>query len=168
MLLDLASILHTPGGVVPFDFSMDFSQLEFGGVCLAQEPVSITGQVKNEAGVLLLSGEMNTTLHCVCDRCAVPFLRDLCQPVRAVLAASLSHEENEDGWTFLLQDQKADLDEIFHTAFVLNMDSKMLCSPDCRGLCPTCGKNLNDGPCGCRKEPDPRLAVLGQLLKDKE
>ena len=38
---------------------------------------------------------------------------------------------------------------------------------DCKGLCSTCGKNLNLGPCGCRKQIDPRFAVLEQLL-DKE
>ena len=48
-----------------------------------------------------------------------------------------------------------------------NMDSKLLCRPDCKGICPRCGKNLNEGACSCRPEIDPRLAVLGQLLKDK-
>ena len=61
----------------------------------------------------------------------------------------------------------AELDEILTTAFVLNMDSKLLCKPDCKGLCFRCGKNLNEGDCDCRPETDPRLAVLGQLLKDK-
>ena len=168
MLLKLASIIHTPGGIVPFSFSMDFSQSEFGGAYPAQEPVLVSGQVRNEAGVLLLSAEMKTTLHCVCDRCATPFLRDYTQKVSAVLVTELCHEENEDDWTFLLQGESADLDDIMNTAFVLNLDSKMLCSPDCKGLCPRCGKNLNEGPCGCKKELDPRLAVLGQLLKDKE
>ncbi|MFR3289705.1 MAG: YceD family protein [Lachnospiraceae bacterium] len=35
---------------------------------------------------------------------------------------------------------------------------------DCRGVCPECGKDLNEGPCSCRKKADPRLAVLEQLL----
>ena len=56
---------------------------------------------------------------------------------------------------------------IITTAFVLNMVSKFLCSSNCKGLCASCGKNVNEGPCDCKPEPDPRLAVLGQLLKDK-
>ena len=48
--------------------------------------------------------------------------------------------------------------------FILDMDMKFLCREDCKGLCSTCGKNLNLGPCGCRKEIDPRFAVLEQLL----
>ena len=33
-----------------------------------------------------------------------------------------------------------------------------------QGVCPECGQNRNEGPCSCRKKPDPRLAVLEQLL----
>lgn len=168
MLLNLASIIHEPGGVVPFSFSMDFSDVELGGIYPASEPVSIEGQVKNEAGVLLLSAVLRTNLHCVCDRCCTAYIAEYSENVQAVLVQELAHQENEDDWTFLLQGTDADLEDIMNTAFILNLDSKMLCSPDCKGLCGTCGKNLNEGSCDCKKELDPRLAVLAQLLKDKE
>jgi uncharacterized protein len=48
--------------------------------------------------------------------------------------------------------------------FVLNMDSRLICSEDCKGVCPRCGKDLNQGSCSCEKEVDPRLAALKQLL----
>ncbi len=168
MLLNLAPIIHEPGGIVPFSFSMDFSTMDFGGDFPAREPVVISGQVKNEAGVLLLSAVMETVLHPICARCAQEFTRDYRQQVSAILVQELAHQENEDDWTFLLQGGNADLEDIMNTAFVLNLDSKMLCSPQCKGLCGTCGRNLNEGPCDCKKELDPRLAVLQQLLKDKE
>ena len=168
MLLDLGKIIAQPGGVVPFSAEMDFSQMQFGGSCPASEPVKAEGNVRNEAGVLVLTAAVDTTLHCVCDRCATVFSRPFHQDVEAVLVRELMHEENEDDWTFLLQGDMVDLEEIITTAFVLNMESKFLCRPDCKGLCAVCGKNLNDGPCDCMPEPDPRLAVLGQLLKDKE
>jgi uncharacterized protein len=60
------------------------------------------------------------------------------------------------------------LDEVLTTLFILDMDTKFLCREDCAGLCPQCGKNLNDGPCGCKKPRDPRMAVLEQLLDDKD
>ena len=116
----------------------------------------------------VLEAVISTNLHAVCDRCAAPFERRVSWPVHAVLTRSLEREDEADEWTFLLQEgDMADLDEILTTAFVLNMDSKLLCRPDCKGICPRCGKNLNEGACSCRPEIDPRLAVLGQLLKDK-
>ena len=167
MRLDLGTIIHQPGGVVPFSMVSDFSDMEFGGSFPASDPVRAKGQVRNEAGVLVLTAALDTTLHCVCDRCAAAFDRPFHLDMEAILVQELMHAQNEDEQTFLLEGDTADLDEIVTTAFVLNMDSKFLCREDCKGLCSTCGKNLNDGPCDCRPEPDPRLAVLSQLLKDK-
>lgn len=168
MRLDLGSIIHQPGGVIPFSIELDFSSLEFGGSFPAKEPVTFSGQVRNEADVLVLTGTVSTNLHCSCDRCAAAFTRPFHQAVEAILVQELMDEKNEDDWTFLLQDGEADLLDIATTAFVLNLDTKFLCSADCKGLCAVCGKNLNEGPCRCKPEPDPRLAVLKQLLQDKE
>lgn len=167
MLLRLSKIIETPNSTLPFETSLDLRDMQFGVSFPVQEPVSAKGTVRNTAGVLVLEAELTTTLHGVCDRCASEFVRRLSVPVRAVLTTELENEDEADEWTFLLEDDTADLDEILTTAFVLNMDSKLLCKPDCKGLCCRCGRNLNDGPCSCRPETDPRLAVLGQLLKDK-
>ena len=67
-----------------------------------------------------------------------------------------------------MEDCCVDVEDILRTLFVLGMETKFLCRPDCKGLCPTCGKNLNEGPCNCKKEMDPRMAVLEQLLDNKE
>ena len=61
-----------------------------------------------------------------------------------------------------------DVGDLARTAFILGMDTKTLCSEDCKGLCPRCGADLNLGPCGCGKEADPRLAVLAKLLENRE
>ena len=58
--------------------------------------------------------------------------------------------------------------DVLETSFILNTDSLFLCRDDCKGLCPRCGADLNEGPCGCKPEKDPRLAVLEQLLDNKE
>ena len=87
-------------------------------------------------------------------------------PLHAILAPELANDDGEeDPWLFLLEEGCADLDDIVTTTFVLSMDSKFLCKEDCKGLCCRCGKDLNDGPCGCQPDADPRLAVLQQLLK---
>lgn len=164
MLLNLSKIVDCPG-VVPFETALDLSDLSFGGCCPAQEPVVAKGTVKNSAGVLLMHGTVETTLHGVCDRCAKPFRREVSYPLEAVLVKELENEEDADAWVFLLENDCADLDDIVRTAFVLNMDSRLLCREDCKGLCFRCGKDLNEGPCDCQPEADPRLAVLKQLLK---
>ena len=164
MLLGLSEIMDCPGASVPFTASVDLHDLRFGTSFPVSEPVTASGTVRNTAGVLVMKGVINTTLHGVCDRCASDFDSDVELPIDAVLVKELSNEENEDEWVFPLEGDSADLEDIIRTIFVLNMDSKLLCSEDCKGLCCRCGKNLNDGPCSCQKELDPRFAALRQLL----
>ena len=83
----------------------------------------------------------------------------------SLAAQELENEENDD--ILLLNGTELDLDEAVSTAFILAMDTKNLCSDDCKGLCAKCGADLNLGPCGCGPDVDPRLAALAQLL-DKE
>ena len=54
MVLDVKRIINTPGGRIPFDFTEDFSDVDFGGVCPAVRPLSVVGQAENIAGVLRL------------------------------------------------------------------------------------------------------------------
>ena len=165
MLLGLSKIIDCPGASVSFSTSVDLSDLCYGVSYPVSEPVLAQGTVRNTAGVLMMSGELTTTIHGICDRCAAEFDRFIDFPIDVVLVTELSNEENEDEWVFPLEGDSADLDDIVRTVFVLNLDSKLLCKDDCKGLCHRCGKNLNDGPCGCQKELDPRFAALRQLLE---
>ena len=165
MLLGLSKIIDCPGASVPFSTSVDLSDLCFGVSYPVSEPVKAEGMVRNTAGVLVMTGEINTCIHGTCDRCASSFDREINLPINVVLVTEMANEENEDEWVFPLEGDSADLDDIVRTVFVLNLDSKLLCKEDCRGLCHRCGKNLNDGPCSCQKELDPRFAALKQLLE---
>jgi len=165
MLLGLSKIIDCPGASVPFTTSVDLRDLQYGENYPVTEPVEASGTVRNTAGVLMMTGTVHTTIHGVCDRCASDFDRYVEFPIDVVLVTEFTNEENEDEWVFPLEGDSADLEDIVRTVFVLNLDSKLLCKEDCKGLCCRCGKNLNDGPCSCQKELDPRFAALKQLLE---
>lgn len=164
MLLDVRDILYAPGKELPFQFQLDLSDLDFSGRRLLTNPVEVQGRVRNMAGVLELDLTARTTLDTICDRCCKPILMEKVVPFSCMLAEELAGDESDD--IVLLQDGKADVGDLARTAFILGMDTKILCSEDCQGLCPQCGANLNLGPCSCKKEPDPRLAVLAKLLEN--
>ena len=165
MLLGLSKIIDCPGQSVSFSTSIDLSDLRFGTCYPVTEPVRAEGSVRNTAGVLVMTGRVSTTIHGVCDRCAADFSRDVAIGLNVVLVTELASEENEDEWVFSLEGDSADLEDIVRTVFVLNLDSKLLCKPDCKGICCRCGKNLNREICTCEKEIDPRFAALKQLLE---
>ena len=54
MRLNLKDIIHVPGAVRPFVFQLDLSDLEFSGIRPIDRPISVTGQVRNMAGALVL------------------------------------------------------------------------------------------------------------------
>ena len=161
MRLNLREIIEIPGGSVPFECELETDRLDFQSIAAYNEKPHAEGRVYNEAGVLRLEGEVTADMRCICDRCGEEF-----ESVKVTeLDATIVEENPEDNpELFLLEGDEIDLDEIVSTCFILDMETKFLCSEDCKGLCPTCGKNLNLGPCGCRKQLDPRFAVLEQLL----
>ena len=168
MQFSVKSILNVPGGELPFSFSMILSDVELGGQFPVTKPVAVEGTVRNIAGVLDLELTARTTLSCVCDRCAGKFLREKEISYGCILANDRQCEENDE--IVLLKDGEfVDVEDLARTAFILGMDTKILCSEDCKGLCPRCGADLNLGPCSCKvKEVDPRLAVLATLLKNND
>ena len=164
MLLGLSKIVDCPGASVSFSTSVDLSDLRYGVSYPVSEPVMAEGMVRNTAGVLVMTGRITTCIHGTCDRCATEFDREIDFPIDVILVSEMANEENEDERVFPLEGDSADLDDIVRTVFVLSLDSKLLCKEDCAGLCCRCGRNLNDGPCNCQKELDPRFAALKQLL----
>lgn len=166
MRLNLKDIIHVPGASVPFDFQLDFSNLEFNEENPVTEPVRVSGQVRNAADALILEGEAVTTLSLTCDRCLKPFTQEKIVYLDTLLATELEDEESAD--IVLLDGGEIDLGEFVREAFILDMDTKHLCSENCKGLCSGCGVDLNHAPCRCKPEVDPRLASLAKLLEDKD
>ena len=165
MFLDVKPILRTPGKQLEFNFALDLSDVDFAGRYPVSRPVEVEGRVRNSADILTLTMEMRSTLDAVCDRCGKEFQQEKEIPFTCILAEEVENEDNDE--IVLLEDGEVDLGDLARTMFILGMDTKTLCSEDCKGLCPGCGADLNLGPCSCKKETDPRLAVLAKLLENK-
>lgn len=164
MKLDLKQFAHEPGAVLPFAFAMDLSDVDWNGRRPFAKPVAVEGRVRNMAGAMVLEARLDTVLSLVCDRCARPFEREKTVEYETLLALSLENGENDD-IVLLDKDGTLELDDLMRETFLLEMDTKTLCSEDCRGICPGCGADLNTERCRCKKEVDPRLAKLAQLLE---
>ena len=167
MKLDLKPLAQQPGEVLPFALQVDLSDMEWYGARPFVQPVRVEGQVRNRAGALELKARLDTVLSLTCDRCAKPFQREKAVEYETLLAFELANGESDD-IVLLDRDGELDLDGLMTEVFLLEMDTKNLCSEDCRGLCPGCGADLNREPCRCKKEIDPRLAKLAQLLERQE
>ena len=160
MFLELESVFNTPGLSVPFDYPLE----GFEGMLPFAAPPRAAGRVKNRAGVVTLEGSAQVRLHVQCDRCAAPFEYSAEVPLEHTLVLSLNREDSDD--LVLLEGTRFSPDSLVWEDIVLAMPSRLLCATDCAGLCQRCGRNLNEGPCECKPETDPRWAVLQNLLSD--
>ena len=139
-------------------------------------PVELSMDVqKAGADTFHVAGHVRTSLELDCSRCLEPFLVpvDATFDLRYVPQAQNAGEEereirDEDLATAYYREGLLDVTELLREQFQLALPMKPLCREDCRGLCPTCGTNLNQTRCGCAaKWEDPRLAPLKSLLNGK-
>lgn len=158
MILDLKA-LFAGDSPIQVDYSFRPEEDQLPNVSL----VHVTGRLVNEADIVMSQLSASFEMPLLCDRCMSEYVAQYNFPVEHVLVTSLNHEDED---RFILVEQgQLDVDELVVSDILLSLPMKHLCRPDCKGLCPTCGRNLNEGPCGCKKPIDPRLEALGKLLE---
>jgi uncharacterized protein len=112
---------------------------------------------------LLVQGKLHIGVEDECYRCLDPMLRD----VEIELEELYNYPVPKDSEFSLSDDGILDLSPLIRAEALIEDARGALCRPDCKGLCPECGTNLNHETCHCaEQEIDPRLARLRQLLDD--
>lgn len=122
---------------------------------------------------ILVTGHLRTAVNLPCRRCLAPVtvpvaidLEEEFHPSIDLLTGQpVPLEGDEEDATRTDARHMLDLTEVVRQNLLLTVPMSVLCSSQCRGLCPECGENLNEGPCKCQHEAgDPRLAALRDLL----
>ena len=165
MLLNLRDVLASDQLATDFDCVIDLSGEELFGERPFRQPVRVAGRLADKAGVFRLTARAEAPVETRCARCGVPvaYTKDL--DLALTIVRSAGQDAAED--VYEVEGDSFELDEIIREQLILNMETTVLCREDCKGLCTKCGRNLNEGECGCdRTETDPRLAKLKQLLKE--
>lgn len=117
---------------------------------------------------LRLTGSVLAVLRLGCSRCAEKFDHPITVTVSEHIPLDRDEDPDEQWGSSYLDGEldELDLSEYALLSILERLPLQPLCADDCRGLCPLCGQNLNQGTCSCRDEQvDPRLAVLSKLLK---
>jgi uncharacterized protein len=137
------------------------------------EPVALAFDIHKDKDQFRLVGTVKTTLELPCSRCLEPYVAPVdasfdlrYQPHRHNAGEGEREIEEDDLTTAFYENEEIDLGQLMREQFYLALPMKPLCSDDCRGLCPSCGANLNKTSCGCTTQwDDPRLAALKALAK---
>ena len=133
--------------------------------------VRLAIQMSNEE--FFCQGQVDARLTLECARCLTPFGHEVSEPVDFIIRSEVPSEEpraidDEDYVFFKGNDLTVDIVEPVRQAILLSLPLKPLCREDCRGLCPQCRRNLNEGSCRCEtRVDDPRWDGLKDLFPKK-
>ncbi len=166
MLLDLKSLFAGSREFIPVDFTMDFGELDFYGVKPLKKPVLISGKIISRAGIVEAQLTCRVEYEAPCDRCGEETAESYSLPINRTIVTSLENEDTDE--MTVVPDMKLDLQEFCYADIIMSLPTKHLCKEDCKGLCLSCGTNLNLGRCDCRTEEETvgGLSALAELLKD--
>ena len=101
-----------------------------------------------------------------CDRCLKPVSQKVMFDIaREVQGPEEYTSDAEDDDQSFMKGYQLDADDLIRNECFMNLPVKVLCRPDCRGICMRCGKDLNTGECGCDTfVPDPRMARIKDIF----
>lgn len=169
MFVNLTEVLTNEDRVVSMQAEAQIAEVSAGGEThpvLASSPVSFvfTNIGKGRARI---EGEAEFVFSAGCDRCLKPveekmklcFTREVWAPDMAV-EPSVYEEQS------FMDDFQLNVEDLLISEIVTSWPMKILCKPDCKGICPTCGRDLNTGTCDCDTfVPDPRMAAIKDIFE---
>ncbi len=168
MLVNLTDVFSSESKILKEEISMDMDTFTYNGKTYAvtkEEPVLLT--LSNVSiGKVLIEGSGRFTFDLECDRCltTVPYEMDLQFSCEVLSPEHIGDGDEKDEQSFV-EGYELDVVNLVNNEILMSWPMKVLCKPQCKGICTVCGKDLNTGECGCDTfVPDPRWAALKDIF----
>lgn len=150
--VDLSDRLENPGESYQLSGHIDVD-----GYAVGEKELTLPGGASydvvftNAGDGILVTGIVRASVTGECDRCLEPAAFEVAGEIEEyyLFEEPEDPESYEDGFELIGPDRVIDLGDAISDAVVMDTPFVVLCQPDCKGLCPTCGANLNEGDCGC-------------------
>ncbi len=144
------------------DFTFDYEKMHLGEDLAVHNFIGTARFSRTPQG-LLLQGEFKAETDLECVRCLDMYIQSLGWSVTDLYA--FDQRNITESGLLVPEDGQIDLEPLLREYALLEIPISPVCKPDCKGLCPVCGENLNKTDCGHHLEPDSQFAVLKDLLK---
>jgi uncharacterized protein len=175
MIYNVAQLLKAPVGT---SLRVDLDPADM--LTLDDERVSLAGDVEGSVKLhrtnqgILADGAVSVPVRLQCDRCLDEYTMTATFPLREQFYPTIDvntgvplPDDPEELAFPIDHNHLLDLREAIRQNLLLALPMQSVCRDDCAGLCPQCGKSLNDGPCDCvPEEEDVRFEALRALLED--
>ena len=170
LTIDLARLereerLQVDAAVPPDAPLWEGAEFELAEPLRVKATVSLAG-----SGEVVARGRIQGTVRQECRRCLEEVLTELDEELTLVFSPrdELGTSEDDPGIRIIeLDAAEIDLGAAVREELILDVDPYVVCDPECQGLCPVCGIDLNEEECDCTfQEPDPRWDALRALKSD--
>lgn len=165
--IPLASIRD---GINQFHFDVTFRETPHGVNWSFPNGISLDAEVQTVDENYLVRTSVQGEAEMVCDRCAETFQKHINESVQTLFAFGVVDNASETGEDVRILDTSSDalvLTQEVIDSVQLGIPDKVLCRPECRGLCPFCGMNLNESACQCHEDSiDSRWEALKSIKFD--
>jgi len=170
LIIDVSDVRKNKGNSERFQGSFPDFQIDMADQGANFYNLQVNCEATNTGEGIYVEGEITGKLDLSCSLCLNRYTVDLKAPFSEnFYREGESLPEDLEEPVQIYHGDEIDLSDTIKENLVLSLPMKPLCRPDCRGLCPHCGCDLNIEQCDCKDEQlDPRLAVLGDLLKGFE
>ena len=168
MVINFSDLLSKKNRKKQISLSFELEPFEFEGEEIrAVEKVYVEGVAISENDVIVINASIKTKLKLNCSRCLDTFIYPIDIDIEERFTNDSEHCEDEN--VVFVKSDALDITEIVENSIISTLPIKRLCSTNCKGLCQSCGANLNKEACNCNNEDvDLRLAGLKALLDNKE
>ncbi len=175
MRISLSEVMNQNGRKKELDAEIEAEGIDYGGIQYAfvkKSPVHLELNFISPKSIRFRA-KGSFEIGAECSRClkpvALPFEIDT-DTVLVVNDEGRACTKDDDELLTYVTDRELDVDGFVDEEIMIGFPMQVLCSEDCKGLCPVCGADLNNGECGCdRVVLDPRMSKIRDLfLQDKE
>ena len=149
MQLDLKKLFEGAERLLNFEYELDLCDIEQWGEKPFKSPVAIKGKVVNRAGIVTLEYIADVAYSTKCGRCLDLIQESVHMEFTHTVVRQLNQESDDD--YVVVESGVLDMDELATDDISLELPIRVLCSEDCKGLCPVCGVNLNKTTCDCEQ-----------------
>lgn len=171
MLISLSEIMTTRDKVENISAPIEMDRFEFLGDSYEfakKDPVNLI--ITNPGNrVVMIEGSTNISLILFCSRCLKEIIFPMDIRISKEMDFSLTekeHAENLDETNYIFG-YNLDVDLLVYDEILIGFPMKLLCDENCKGICKTCGTNLNEKTCDCdNTEYDPRMSVIRDIFNN--
>ncbi|MEQ8155192.1 MAG: DUF177 domain-containing protein [Clostridiaceae bacterium] len=165
MIINLLELRSNTQKVNDINFEFTHEPINFEGeVFTPLETIKVSGTVKAYGDVTELNLSVNTVLETSCSRC----LENFSFPIELTIGEKFTNKSTiEDEDVIFVEGDTLDITEVVMNDVISTLPIKRLCSEGCKGLCSSCGTNLNKGACKCENiQIDSRLEALKNFFTE--